>query len=269
MPETYHFQQHAMASLFEGWLVGEDIEHLRAVGNVIQAEFLRVEELLSRHDPVASLARLNREATRGWVQVERELLAVLQDALHWFGVTGGAFDISVGTMGKTMQLQEALALDPKTSRVRYLHPNLSLDFGGYGKGYALDCAADLLQTYQIHHALLHGGRSSFWATGKRADKSPWRIRLPQAVFSHADQLSEPLQGGLSFSAVDSSPQSTELFHSPPSSAHQVQMSVVWAETALKAEVLSTAILATDPASLEAVIPNFSSIKKVISYSPII
>ena len=44
--KTYHFQQHAMATLFEGWLVGDSLPYLRATANLLQSEILRVEQLL-------------------------------------------------------------------------------------------------------------------------------------------------------------------------------------------------------------------------------
>jgi thiamine biosynthesis lipoprotein ApbE len=36
-------------------------------------------------------------------------------------------------------------------------------YGGLGKGYAVDRMAEVLEEWEVHRALLHGGRSSVLA----------------------------------------------------------------------------------------------------------
>ena len=58
-----------------------------------------------------------------------------------------------------------LELEEKSQSVRFLHPELELNLGGIGKGYALDRAAALLRDEGLSNALLHAGHSSILALG--------------------------------------------------------------------------------------------------------
>ncbi|MCK4763653.1 MAG: FAD:protein FMN transferase [Candidatus Aminicenantes bacterium] len=49
---------------------------------------------------------------------------------------------------------------------------LNLDFGGIGKGYALDKSLEILSDWDIHRALLHGGASTAIAIGDAPGDTP-------------------------------------------------------------------------------------------------
>ena len=122
----------AMASLFEVMLSGDDPEHLDAVASAALEEIGRVERLLSRHDPAAEIARVNREAAHRPVLVDVELFAVLRDCLAWVDRTGGAFD----PCAPTGRFAEDVRLDQECRTVRFTNPSARIDLGGFGKGYA-------------------------------------------------------------------------------------------------------------------------------------
>lgn len=232
-----HFQQGAMATFFEGWLIGEDLSHLRAVAQVLQEEILRIEQLLSRHDPRAELARLNREVLTGEVQVERELLEVLADCLDAYVQTAGFFDIGVNpNRPRRLPLTESLVLDSASSRVSCASP-LSLDLGGYGKGYALDKLGEILSDYGVEQAFLHGGTSSCLALGTKADGSPWTLSLPN---QHMMEVSK----GFSCSATyPEGSQHSDILDPDGVPLQTPLLCTVQAETATQAEIYSTALLA--------------------------
>ena len=243
MPKTLHFQQVAMATLFEGWLVGEDTSHLRAVSQVLQAEIYRLEKLLSRHDPQAELARLNRTGSENPVKMEKELYAVLEDCLAWFQKTGGYFDIGVCSQARNYQgLGAHLKLRAKSSQAYFSLPDLWLDLGGYGKGYALDKLGELLRTYEVEHFLLHGGKSSFLARGNKENGEPWKIKTPIEVGNAQGFRPSSLLGGFSYSGLDA--QNMDIWEGTSSRLlTQPLACMVQAATALEAEVWSTALLA--------------------------
>jgi thiamine biosynthesis lipoprotein len=60
---------------------------------------------------------------------------------------------------------EKVELDPKARRVRFLASGVGLNFGGIGKGYALDLVAGLLRERGVGRALLSAGGSSVLAFG--------------------------------------------------------------------------------------------------------
>jgi FAD:protein FMN transferase len=182
MSETIQLRRRAMATVFELWLVGGDREHLEAVGQEALAEVARIESLLSRFDPRAELARVNREAARGAVLVEVELFEVLRDCAAWWERTNGYFDIRayatpVADGAGRPRFEDAVELDESQRTVRFSDSAVTLDLGGYGKGYALDSAARIVREFGVESALMHGGTSSAVAMGRRADGGAWTIGI--------------------------------------------------------------------------------------------
>ena len=209
-----------MATLFEGWLVGNSLPYLRATANLLQSEILRIEELLSRFDPAAELARINREAPARTVRADRELIAVLQDCLKWYDKTNGYFDVGTKSYSGKHTLKQALKVYPVSAEIRYRDPNLSLDMGGYGKGYALDKLANILEEYSINNYFLHGGKSSALSKGRHTNGESWKIRVGEEL--------KKIDGGFSWSG--------ETQEEPFDCA-------VFSPDALTAEVYSTALIA--------------------------
>jgi len=54
---------------------------------------------------------------------------------------------------------------------------LQIDLGGYGKGYAVDRMAELLQEWDIENFLIHGGMSSVLARGKMSGENGWPVSI--------------------------------------------------------------------------------------------
>jgi FAD:protein FMN transferase len=167
----------AMGTAFEFSLVGDDVEHLTAVGEAALDEVTRVERLLSRFDPASEVSRINREAASRPVRVDRELFSILMDCRTWFDSTDGYFDVCATGESDSPSIGRSVRLDPDARTIRFLDPTARLDFGGYGKGYALDAAAQVLDEFGVESAFLHGGTSSILARGRQEDGSPWRIGL--------------------------------------------------------------------------------------------
>ncbi len=173
--QTVHHVRDAMATRFEVWLVGDDGEHLDAVATAALDEVSRLEQLLSRFDARSEISRINRNAHREAVLVDYEVLGILQSCLEWSKATGGHFDIAARP-GVLSNMND-VSLDAASRTIRLLRPDVRLDLGGYGKGYALDCTADVLRANGVTRALLHGGTSSVLALGSDADGQPWTVGL--------------------------------------------------------------------------------------------
>jgi thiamine biosynthesis lipoprotein len=62
--------------------------------------------------------------------------------------------------------------------VRFAREGVMLDLGAIGKGYAIECAADLLREAGVTSALLHGGTSTIYGLGHPPDQDFWEIALP-------------------------------------------------------------------------------------------
>ena len=65
-----------------------------------------------------------------------------------------------------------------------------LDFGGIGKGLALDVAAEVIKNYGVSSAILHAGTSTVLAIGTPPGASGWtvRIRNPYNTSEYIDEV---------------------------------------------------------------------------------
>jgi thiamine biosynthesis lipoprotein len=229
-----------MATWFEVLLVGVDEEHLMAVGEAALDEVDRIERLLSRFDPASETSRINREAGSRPVLVDREMFAILRDCRDWSEKTGGYFDLCADSV------PGAIELDEESRTVRLVDPSARLDFGGFGKGYALDAAWRILDEFGVDSALLHGGTSSILARGCPEDAPAWRVGLRDPFDAEREVMRIPLMDRCLSSSAALAPGSTvsDIFdpiYSGPL-RRQAACSEV-APTAREAEVLSTALVA--------------------------
>lgn len=237
-----------MATLFEAWLVGDDEEHLAAVGEAVLDEVERIEQVLSRFDRGSELYRVNRQAAQSPVRVSYELFEVLQDCLRHGAKTDGFFDVTAtASLSLAISRPDRVHLDAAKRTVAFADPSLQLDLGGYGKGYALDSAAAILSRFGVESFLLHGGTSSILARGMSADGGPWLVALGDPFEPERSELEKfPLvNAGLSTSAACDARQATADIVDPLAQrvvAAEEAYCVV-APTAKEAEVISTALTA--------------------------
>jgi thiamine biosynthesis lipoprotein len=85
--------------------------------------------------------------------------------------TGGAFDISLGTGLRVLEISR------RESTVRATKASVRLDLGGIGKGYAIDRMGEVLDEWDIRQALIHGGHSSVLALDAPAGLDGWPLTM--------------------------------------------------------------------------------------------
>jgi thiamine biosynthesis lipoprotein len=190
----------AMATRFELVLNG-DSPALRAAGEEALQEISRIESMLSLYKPTSEVANLNARAAHEPVSVSAEMFALLQRAVALSRETNGAFDITIaplvrcwgfmrgqGSIPTDDQIEEARAnvgfqllnLNASDRTVRFQKPGVMLDFGAFGKGYAVDQAIQLLRDAGVPSALLHGGTSTVLSIGRNENDAPWKIAVTGA-----------------------------------------------------------------------------------------
>ncbi len=167
---------------------GSDAAATAAALEAALDEVGRWERILSNWDQESEISRLNARAGRGKAEVSDELLQAVSAALEWASATGGAFDPTVEPLTRAFRGQPAVAsvpsakdrprwsaveVDPTRGSVS-IPTGSGLDFGGIGKGIALDQAAALLRARGIHAALLDAG-GQLLALGAPPGEKGWRI----------------------------------------------------------------------------------------------
>ena len=152
-----------------------------------------LEDRLSIFRDESELSEVNRFAADGPVAVSTEVFQLLEMSAELYRQTDGALDVSAtplsdawgfsrrqGRIPSEADLAEALSvvgmenvvLDVQDQTVRFLRPGVRLNLGAIGKGYALDCCADVFAAAGIDNFIIHGGQSSVLARGVSNDKPP-------------------------------------------------------------------------------------------------
>jgi len=177
----------AMGTDVELFLVAKPGPLAEAVLDGAEQEFERLEALLSRFRPESELSALNRS---GRIHASDDLLTVVELALEARERTSGRFDPTVHdalvAAGYDRTFAEVapdgpsappagpcgggVILDRSRGTIG-LEPGVHLDFGGIGKGYAVDRAATILA--EAGPALVDAG-GDIAAVG-RPDALGWRV----------------------------------------------------------------------------------------------
>ncbi len=173
---------------------------------LVEAEFSRVNALMSPWVQSSELSLLNREAAKHPVTVSSELYQLLKRAAAVSELSQGAFDITFASVGFQFNYREHQKPDQKNlaeqkqwinyrfvellenNQVRYSKAGVKVDLGGIAKGYTVERAANILQKMGIRHALVSAGGDTRLIGDKRGQ--PWLVAIkhPRQEHKYAAQL---------------------------------------------------------------------------------
>jgi thiamine biosynthesis lipoprotein len=180
-PGLRRFSHEAMNTVFEVHVAGAEPRYAAEAAQAAFALVDRLEAELSRFRPNSDITRLNLLTAGESARVGEAALECLVIARHLYDLTGGAFDVAVGTG------LPALEVDTGNFLVRAAADGIRVDLGGIGKGYAVDLMAELLEEWDLERAFVHGGFSSAVALEPPAGAGGWPLTLsdprePSQVF---------------------------------------------------------------------------------------
>jgi thiamine biosynthesis lipoprotein len=167
-------------------------------------EVARLEQVLSNWRADSEVSRLNAAAARAPVRCSPDLFAAVGSALEWAARTSGAFDPTVEPWVRRLGLRDPqdwlpgvvapaetdggqasggipavgwrlVRTRPADRCVRFTRQGVGLDFGGIGKGIALDAAAKVLLEDGVLSARLDFGGQVLFAGTPPANG--WRLAL--------------------------------------------------------------------------------------------
>lgn len=149
----------------------------------------------SRFRPDSLVSRINTAAGRAWVEIDAEMegLLTLCDTLHF--MTHGVLDPTLLPLIRLWDYKAASPRIPSDSEIAAARglvgwkkvqraagkvflpePGMALDFGGFGKEYAIDVTAQVAGEHGITHALVDYGHD-LRAVGAPPDRPAWHIGL--------------------------------------------------------------------------------------------
>ena len=183
-----------------------------------EEEAHQLERTLSMFDPESELSRLCRDIRPGEeTPVSETLLRFLEQNLEICRLTDGAFDLTVGPLIKLWdflaepprvptpeQIRETLArvgyqhihLHPGSNTVSFDIPDVGLDPGAAGKGFALGLTVDRLRRGGVRQAVLDYGGNLFVMGARRGENGalrPWKVAIrdpddPGTVFGSVELM---------------------------------------------------------------------------------
>lgn len=149
------------------------------IAEMAVAEVKRVNDLMSPFGPDSDVRRLNEAAPGEWVSVDQLTWTVAMEALRWHRLSGGAFDPTIGPVKKLFRFDrntleswpdqeelaeaqamvgaEKLLFEREGMRLGWAAPGMRLDLGAIAKGFAVDCAAEILLRHGVANALVDIG----------------------------------------------------------------------------------------------------------------
>lgn len=123
------FIPHIMGTRFDILLIHSDAERLNGLWTHIINELERLDKILNRFDPHSEVFGINKHALQSYIQISKELEKILQLCQYYYENTFHLFDITLKDFSK-IQIHDH-------QRISFMSPDISLDFGGFAKGYAL------------------------------------------------------------------------------------------------------------------------------------
>ncbi|MCR4860717.1 MAG: FAD:protein FMN transferase [Bacteroidales bacterium] len=197
------------------------------------------ERRYNRHDPDSELSRINRDAGTTEVEIDEEMFLVLQFCATFRAATRGWFDISAHP-GSRSEQDGKWILDATRRTVRFSRPDMSLDLGGFAKGFVLEQVSRQLAPTGC--GIISFGGSSTYAIGRHPLGAAWPVSIPHLYYkeklARTFQLSDT---SLSVSGKDRSGRGHIIDPHTGNTVEKEGLIAVQGRSAMVSETLSTAL----------------------------
>jgi FAD:protein FMN transferase len=232
------------------------------------------------------------EPAAGPVQVDKEMFRVLTACANYHAKTEGCFDITLrpvlqywkdkadGDRDAALEIKarlgtDKMVLNQKDRTVSFLNNSLELDLGGFGKGYALEKVNEMLLRFGIASGFLTMGESSVLTLGNHPAGDHWKVgiknyRSPDESIHTFHMRYGSVSTSSNFFVDDKGKLVNHRHVIDPFTGVPVEELVtvsVFSNTALLAEVLSTAALVMQEEKILHMVEQFPGITVLkIDYS---
>ncbi len=195
-----------MGNAFQITALTED-EHVS--NNIIDCgieEIIRIESLLTTYKSDSLINKINEQAGENPVVVPMEVIDLIDRAKKISDITQGAFDISFGSIDKTLwnfdksmtalpdkeKVKASISLvnykniivDRKEQTIFLKEKGMRIGFGGIGKGYAAERAKAIMKEMGCENGVVNAaGDMTVW--GCDSNGQPWSVGI-----SHPDDKSK-------------------------------------------------------------------------------
>lgn len=209
--EIFRFPFKAMGSACE--IVIADIDHAIAQVKAAQAaqEVLRIEKKYSRYQSDSIVSKINAGAGKQKIECDAETWEMLNYAEQLYQMSEALFDISSGILRKAWNFKEAkiparseleelcssinwASIERENRQIYLPKVGMEIDFGGFGKEYAADKGATVLERLQVKHGYVNLG-GDIRVLGPKPDGQAWVIGIQHPREANKVIATIPLQEG--------------------------------------------------------------------------
>jgi thiamine biosynthesis lipoprotein len=201
---------HLMGNHFEITVVGDDEQWANEKIEIGVKEIQRIEKLLTTYAEDSETNLINTNAGISPVKVSEEIILLIERALRISNITQGAFDISYGSVDKSLWNFDTsmtslpsreiakqsvrlinyknIIIDKEASTVFLKQKGMRIGFGGIGKGYAAEQAKNVMRAAGVENGVVNAsGDLTTW--GLMPDGNKWTIgivhpEMASSVFSY-------------------------------------------------------------------------------------
>lgn len=212
MMEQFSKSLKLMGNIFTITVVSENAVFAEENFKVAIAEIQRIEAILTTYHPESQTNKINDNAGIQPVKVDEEVFNLIQRSVHISKITQGAFDLSYGSIDKSLwnfdktmtQLPSSatalkmvylinynnIILDAENQTVFLKEKGMRIGFGGIGKGYAAEMAKKVLLRNNVKSGIINAS-GDLTAWGNQSNGKPWTIGianpdLPANAFSYLE-----------------------------------------------------------------------------------
>jgi thiamine biosynthesis lipoprotein len=187
-----------MGNHFEITVVGEDESWANEKIDLGVREIQRIEKLLTTFSDASETNLINQNAGVQPVKVSMEIILLIERALKISSVTQGAFDLSYGSVDKSLWNFDTtmtslpteeiakqsvrlinyknIIIDKEAATVYLKQKGMRIGFGGIGKGYAAEQAKNVMRLAGVESGVVNAsGDLTTWGNMPNGDK--WTIGI--------------------------------------------------------------------------------------------
>jgi thiamine biosynthesis lipoprotein len=190
--KVHHRQLFSMGTRFDLVVAGTGSDTCDLVHREIREELDRIEDRLSLYRPGSFISLLNTMAHAGPVELDAEMEEMFREIRLLHTQTGGYFDVTMKPVADYLRdypeterkglekVMTVVGMDKiilEKGAIRFAARGVTVDLGGYGKGYAMRRLIPVLEDHRIEHALLNFGESLVYGRGTHPYGDSWKIGI--------------------------------------------------------------------------------------------
>lgn len=196
--ESVTYTKMLMGTVLQITLADGDAKRFDIAAEKAFDEIKRLEALFSSYMPDSDVSRISSSAGNAPVNVSPEVITVLRSAVKVAVLSNGAFDPTVGALGKVWGYSgekryvptkeevggvlplvdyRGIIIDGSSMKAGLRKKGMVINLGGIAKGYIVSRAVEALKREGVERGIIHAGGDMVVFQKKGAGQSPFKIGI--------------------------------------------------------------------------------------------